>query len=411
MTHPRPGATYDAVVVGARVAGAATAMLLARRGLRVLAIDRSRYGSDTLSTHALMRAGVLQLHRWGLLDRVEAAGTTAIRSTAFHYADEVIDIAIKARDGIGALYAPRRTVLDALLVDAARESGAEVVHGLRLVDLVLGVENRVSGVLVQDLDGSVMRIGSERVIGADGLRSTVGRLVGAEPYHVGRHASSNVYAYWEDLDMEGYHWYYRPGVSVGAIPTNDGRICIFASSPPKRFSEEIRFDIAAGYHRVLEETSPELAETVARGRRVGSLHGFPGQVGFFRQSWGRGWALVGDAGYFKDPITAHGISDALRDAELLARAIVQGSEKALADYQSTRDALSRGLFEVSDGIASFEWDLEAVKSMHLTLSKEMNREVAALVELHAGSSVDDLQSQRGTVAGPPDKGTVATART
>ncbi len=92
--------SYDVVVVGARVAGASTAMLLARLGLRVLAVEQARYGSDTLSTHALMRGGVLQLHRWGLLPLVEAAGTPCIRSTSFHYGDEEVAIAIKPRNGI-----------------------------------------------------------------------------------------------------------------------------------------------------------------------------------------------------------------------------------------------------------------------------------------------------------------------
>src|SRR5206468_10109150 len=74
---------HDVVVVGARAAGAATAMLLAGAGLDVLVVDRSRYGADTLSTHALMRAGVAQLHRWGLLDAVVRAGTPPVRATTF----------------------------------------------------------------------------------------------------------------------------------------------------------------------------------------------------------------------------------------------------------------------------------------------------------------------------------------
>ena len=118
---------YDAVVVGARCAGAATAMLLARHGLSVLLVDRDRHGADTLSTLALMRAGVLQLHRWGLLDRVRAAGTPPISSTSFIYGDETITVPIKPRDGVDALYAPRRTLLDALLADAASDAGADVV--------------------------------------------------------------------------------------------------------------------------------------------------------------------------------------------------------------------------------------------------------------------------------------------
>ena len=113
------------------------------------------------------------------------------------------------------------------------------------------------------------------------------------------------------------------------------------------------------------------------------FRGFPGHPGQMRQCYGPGWALVGDAGYFKDPITAHGISDALRDAELLARAVLQGNESALSEYQTTRDELSRDLFEVTDEIAGFKWDLDRLKDLHLKLSRTMNHEVEAMLELEA----------------------------
>jgi 2-polyprenyl-6-methoxyphenol hydroxylase-like FAD-dependent oxidoreductase len=390
--------SYDAVVVGARCAGAATAMLLARRGLRVLVVDRGRYGTDTLSTHALMRGGVLQLHRWGVLEALEATDTAPIRTTSFHYGDEVIDIAIKPRDGVQALYAPRRTVLDALLVDAAKEAGAEVAYGARLVDLTRSDDNRVCGIVLKDHEGGTFRIESGITIGADGMRSTLAGLVGAEPYRLGRHASGVVYGYWTGLEVEGYHWYYRPGVSAGYIPTSHGQTCIFASVPAQRFHEEIRFDTVAGYHRVLAECSTDLAAAVSAADLVGNFRGFPGQVGYFRQSWGPGWALVGDAAYFKDPLTAHGITDALRDAELLARAVADGSEGALSDYQNRRDELALGLFDITDAIASFEWDLPAVMRLHRSLSDEMKREVAAMTILDRGSSTkDENKESRETV--------------
>src|SRR5262249_33160168 len=117
--------SYDAVIVGARCAGAATAMLLARAGLAVLVVEQGTRGADTLSTLALMRAGVLQLSRWGLLDAIETAGTPRIEATTFHYGDRAVEIRIKPRDGVDALYAPRRTLLDPLLADAARSAGAE----------------------------------------------------------------------------------------------------------------------------------------------------------------------------------------------------------------------------------------------------------------------------------------------
>jgi flavin-dependent dehydrogenase len=369
---------YDAIVVGARCAGAATAMLLARRGLRVLALERQAYGSDTLSTHALMRAGVLQLHRWGLLKGLADAGTPDIRWTSFHYGDEETAVPIKPRDGVDALYAPRRTLLDRLLVDAARAAGAEVEHRVRVVDLRRNPGGRVSGV-VAERDGQATEIGAGIVIGADGLRSTVARLVEAEVEHAGRHATGVVYGYWTGLELGHTHWYYRERVGVGAIPTNDGAACIFAGCSGLRFRDEIRSDIVAGHGRLLEECAPELAAELRPDRQLGRHFAFTGAAGFLRQSFGDGWALVGDAGYFRDPITAHGMTDALRDAELLARAVEAGTERELARYQEQRDELALELHDISDRIASFEWTLDEVRDMHLALSREMNREVEAII--------------------------------
>jgi 2-polyprenyl-6-methoxyphenol hydroxylase-like FAD-dependent oxidoreductase len=379
ITSPR----YDAVVVGARCAGAATAMLLARQGLSVLLVDRDRHGADTLSTLALMRAGVLQLHRWGLLDRIRDAGTPAIKSTSFIYGDETVTLPIKPRDGVDAFYAPRRTLLDALLADAASDSGADVVYGPRLVDLERDADGRVIGAVIEERGGARRRVGAGIVIGADGLRSTVAQLVEAPTYCEGRHACGVVYTFWPGLVNDRSRWYYRSGVSAGSIPTNDGCALVFAAMPRLRFRDEVQSDMEAGYRRVLAECAPELAGEVAEKTPSERLRGFPGQPGLMRRSHGPGWALVGDAGYFKDPITAHGISDALRDAELLARAVGRGSDGALAEYQSTRDELSRELFEITDTIAGFGWDLDLLKPLHLDLSKTMNREVEALLGLDA----------------------------
>lgn len=375
---------YDAVVVGARCAGAATAMLLAREGLSVLLVDRARHGADTLSTLALMRAGVLQLHRWGLLDQVRAAGTPAITSTSFIYGDETITVPIKPRDGVDALYAPRRWLVDPLLAEAAANAGAEVVYSSRLVDLERAVDGRVVGVTIEQRGAPVRKVRANIVIGADGRRSTVARLVEAAICRESRNAAGVVYTFWPGLENDRSRWFYRSGCSAGSIPTNDGDACVFVATPQARFQDEIRTDMKAGYHRVLAECAPGLAdEVVAQKAPTEALHSFPGQRGVIRQSHGPGWALVGDAGYFKDPITAHGITDALRDAELLARAVVRGTDEALAEYQSTRDELSWKLFEVTDTIAGFEWDLDSLRPLHLELSKTMNGEVEALLGLDA----------------------------
>src|SRR4029450_13946461 len=177
---------------------------------------------------------------------------------------------------------------------------------------------------------------------------------------------ATVYGYWSGLEFDGYHWHWGPGTAAGAIPTNGGEVLGFGSMSGQRFEAEAAQGLSSVFRRVLSECAPDLWRRLAESQLVGRLRGFPGQPGYFRRPFGPGWALVGDAGYFKDPITAHGISDALRDAELLARAIARGDEAALSDYEAARDELSRDLFEATEAIASFEWDLEAARALHKT---------------------------------------------
>ena len=391
----------DVIVVGGRCAGAATAMLLARSGVRVVLAERGRYGTDTLSTHALMRPGVVQLNRWNVLPALTRAGTPPVRKAAFHYGSEVVSFPIKPRDGVDALYAPRRALLDRVLVDAAREAGAEVLHEVRLADVMRSPEGRVSGALLVDAAGRSRAVTAPLLVGADGLYSSVARHVGAATYRAGRHATGVVYGYWSGVEADEYRWCFGPGVAVGVIPTNDGVTCIFAATSAGRFLEEIRRDVHAGYHKLLAEFSPALAASVASARRVEPLRGFPGVTGYFRQSVGPGWALVGDAGYFKDPLTAHGITDAFRDAELLARAVLAGSEPALAAYQAARDTAAGPIFEVTDDIASFDWDIEKLKGLHRVLNEEMAREARAMAAFDAtGGGVGvEGQTARGSGLG------------
>jgi menaquinone-9 beta-reductase len=375
--------TFDVVVIGARAAGAATAMLLARQGLDVLLVDRGSYGSDTLSTHALMRGAVLQLHRWGLLPRVVESDTPAVRRTAFHYGEQVVDIAIKASHGVEALYAPRRTVLDPILVDAARDAGAEVRFHTGLVELVRRADGRVTGVVLKGPDGRHATVMADLVIGADGTSSTVGRLAGAAFEHRGRNATAVIYGYWAGMADAGYHWHYRPGTSVGVIPTTGGRHCVFAAMPPARLKGAAGTQMAALYREVLEECEPGLAAALDGCTLDGRLIAFAGRAGFLRQCHGPGWALVGDAGYFKDPITAHGITDAFRDAELLATAAASGTDAAFADYAGQRLALSLPLLRITDEIAGFGWDLDRLGFLHVALNKTMQAEVEHLASLPA----------------------------
>jgi 2-polyprenyl-6-methoxyphenol hydroxylase-like FAD-dependent oxidoreductase len=381
LQHFRPH--YDAVIVGGRCAGAATAMLLARAGMKVLVIDRQTYGSDTMSTHALMRTGVLQLERWGVLPAVMAAGTPEIRTTTFHYGCGSLSLCIKPEHGIEHLCAPRRTVLDRILVDAARGSGAEVRHGVVLSRLEIDNKGQVIGALLKDADGNTTTVRSDIVIGADGRQSTVAALVHAGTYLHGQSASGYVYGYYEDLERCGYHWHFGENVAAGVIPTNHGQHCVFAAVAGTAFRDIFHGNVEGAFLKVLAANSPHLSGDVSRARLVGRLRGFAGVPGHLRQSNGPGWALVGDAGYFKDPLTAHGISDALRDAELLARAILDGRECALEAYQHERDALSQSLFHVTEAIASFQWSLNEIKNLHASLSASMRAECEYLVRLPA----------------------------
>jgi len=379
---------FDVVVVGARAAGAATAMLLARAGLRVLVLDRGRYGTDTLSTHALLRAGVMQLSRWGLLDQVADSGAPAVRRTTFSYGDKRIDVPIKPCDGFDALYAPRRTALDRILVDAARAAGAEVRFGTSVTGLTRSDVGRVTGVVGHDDTGARFTIRARMTVGADGMSSRVARLVSAPVERSATHAAAAIYGYWEGRS-DGYELFYRPGVTGGVFPTNDNQSCVFVCLPPARLHARGSAGTGALYRNLLDEVAPGWVEAGAGRSPTERLRVFTGRAGYLRRAGGPGWALVGDAGYFKDPITSHGLTDALRDAELLTRALLAGAHGeipeplALERYQATRDRLSAGVFATTDAIASFAWDLDEIKRLLKELSVAMSDEVRSVELLDA----------------------------
>ena len=379
---------YDAVIVGARVAGAATGMLLARAGLDVLVVDGARYGSDMLSTHALMRGGVLQLSRWGLLDDIILAGTPVVRRSVMRYGDTDEVVTIKPQPGFEGLYAPRRTVLDRVLADAASRSGADVRFRTRATELARRADGRVEGLTTIGPGGRQEQVRAPVVIGADGVKSWLARAVNAPTTARGRNATAFSISWYSGVEADGYQWLYGHGPdglgrAAGIVPTNDGQVCAWVGVPQALFATRRP---EAHLEDVLGWIAPDWAARLAAGHRDGPVRGFPGVSGYLRRPWGAGWALAGDAGYFKDPITAHGLTDALRDAELLARAVVDGTgagstaglEHALAGYEQTRDRLSLPLFRLTDQVASFRWQTGSLRELLIDVSAAMRAEVAHL---------------------------------
>jgi flavin-dependent dehydrogenase len=388
---------WDVIVVGGRVAGAATAMLLARGGLRVLCLERTRLGSDALSTHALMRAGVLQLSRWGLLDAVVAAGVPPVHRVLFHYGRDTTTVTLRPGAGVDALYAPRRTFLDALLAHSAAAAGATVEHGATVTGLLRGADGAIGGVSVRRRDG-VAEEHAPLVVGADGLRSLVAAEVGATVRWQGRTAADSTYGYLA-VPAAGYEWFYDDGCGGGIIPTNDGLACVFAGVPAATGGATTATGWSAAAARAAAPEDPwagtrlppPLAERIEGLPVVGRLRHVRGVPGFLRSAAGPGWALVGDAGAWKDPISTHGMTDALRDAELLARAVLAAPEpgpaqlEALADYEVTRDGLALPLLEATEPLAGFRWDLQEVQGHLRRLSAAMADEVDVLLALDAAA--------------------------
>jgi len=380
---------YDVIVVGGRIAGASTALLLARAGVRVILVDRDRHGSDTLSTHGLMRGGVLQLSRWGVLPDVVAAGTPPVRDVVFHYADgEKIRVAIRPRAGVDALYAPRRHLLDRLLVDAAAAAGAEVAHQSTVTALLCDTTGRVSGVRVRGRRSKSIDLHASWTIGADGVRSTVAAQARAPVAWQGHTASAFLYRYFTGLPTEGYEWAYGDAAGLGLIPTN-GATCVFVSTTPARMRSLRRDGAGQAFDTLLSSAAPGLVDRVAAATPTSPMRGWAGLPGYLRHCWGAGWALVGDAGYFKDPITTHGMTDALRDAELLADAVLRQfsgcpEAGALTAYERTRNRLSHDMITATEAVAGYNWSLDDVRHLLREVSSAMGEEVDHLQALPLG---------------------------
>ena len=347
---------YDVIVVGARCAGSPTAMLLARKGYNVLVVDRATFPSDTVSTHLIHPPGLDALQRWGLLDRVRASGCPPIPEYMF----DMGAFSITGTPGLAhqpRSYGPRRTVLDKILVDAASEASAEVREGFAVED-ILTEDGRVTGIR-GTAGGKSFTERARVVVGADGISSLVARSVGAETYQEKPRLLAGYYSYWSGLPLNGFEAYDRGDRSWAAWPTNDGLTLVIVGWPYAEFEvnkKNIEGNVLAALDR-----APAFRDRLRAGTREDRFYGMA-VPNFFRKPYGPGWALVGDAGYNKDFITAQGFSDAFHQAERCADALdesfsgTRSFEDAMKDTQTQRDdrALKGGIYEFTCQFASMQ---------------------------------------------------------
>ena len=349
---------YDVVVIGARCAGSSTAMLLAQRGYSVLAVDRATFPSDTVSTHIVKRPGVRQLEAWGLLEDVLATGSPPIPRVVVDVGDFPLSGRAPPADGV-PMVAPRRTVLDELLVEAAEAAGAEVREGFAVRSL-LEEDGRVVGIEGQQKGGTRETIRARVVVGADGKNSLVARTVGAPTYDDVAPLAFYYYTYWRDLPVDALETYWRHHRFVLGIPTNDDLTCLVVGRPIADL-RSFSADVERNYHDSLAP-APHLQDAVRDRQPVERFVG-TAVPNYFRRPYGPGWALVGDAGLCMDPLFGHGISDAFCDAELLADAIDAGLEgetplqEALQGYEAARNDRKADDYEHNSKLARMEgWD-------------------------------------------------------
>jgi flavin-dependent dehydrogenase len=367
---------YDAIVIGARCAGAVTAMLLARQGHRVLLVERGDFPSDVHRGHFIHRHGPLRLADWGLLDRVVATNCPPLTT---HLSD-FGDFPLVGRDirvgNVAWGYAPRRRQLDQVLVEAAVEAGAEF-RPTFVVDSCLWEGDRVTGIRGRD---HRQRISSTEeavvTIGADGRNSTLARVVGAPSYEETPTLTCCYFSYWSGVSTEGFEWYLRKNRVIFAFRTNDDLTAIFIGWPINEFAS-VRADIEGQFMRVVDMI-PEFGERVRSGRREERFYGAADMPNYLRRPFGPGWALVGDAGCHKDPMMAHGICDAFRDADFLATAIHEGLagqcplDDALMRYERRRNEAT--MAEYRENIAAARFAPVSPELLQIRLALRGNQE-------------------------------------
>jgi 2-polyprenyl-6-methoxyphenol hydroxylase-like FAD-dependent oxidoreductase len=398
---------YDAIVIGARCAGSPTAMLLARQGYNVLVVDRATFPSDTISTHLIHPPGVAALKRWGLFERMVATGVPPIDTYAFDFGPFTIS-GSPGMPEAPAAYGTRRTVLDKLLVDAAQEAGAEVREAFT-VDEIVFEDGRVAGIRGHGQSSRSVAERARIVIGADGRYSLVAAAVHPEQYNEKPELLCGYYSYWSGVPTgTRFESYDRPDRAFAAWPTNDDLTLVVGGWPYREF-ETNRSDIEGNFLKMLELV-PAFAERLMSGKREERFRG-AAVANYLRKPYGPGWALVGDAGYNKDFITAQGITDAFRDAELCAEAIDRAFsdeasfEVAMAEYQSTRDEQVLPMFEFTTQLATLEPPPPELQQLLAAVSRSqkamdgfvrMSGGVTSPAEFFSGESVSRIMAAAGT---------------
>ena len=386
-----PTTSHDVVIVGGRCAGTATARLLAARGHDVVVLERGDLSGDPLSTHGLARGGVVQLARWGLLDDVLASGAPPCRAVTLGIEGQEVTRTLKDRAGVDLLVAPRRTHLDRTLALAAAAAGASVRTSTAFRGLVRDAAGRVTGVVARTADGEDdVTLGARYVVGADGLRSSTAPMFGAEIQQCFTGDVSTFYTYVDQVPWSGYELHVGRRSYAGVFPTHDGQAAVWLCRPTE-LAAEVR---QAGSRRTdtllgaIAETAPALGERLRTGRVVARTRGIVSPPNYVRQAHGDGWALVGDAGYHRDPMTGHGITDAFRDAELLAEALHTAlldpvsEAEALAEYQDRRDHALTQVFALTRELSRFP-DTTRFVELQIELSEALDREAQLLASLPA----------------------------
>ena len=267
--------TYDAIIVGARCAGSPTAMLLARKGYRVLVVDRATFPSDTVSSHVVHPLGAAALARWGLLDRLAATGCPPIHTYDVRFRP-VHAVRIAGHRDAPVAYCVRRTVLDKLLVDAAAEAGAEMREGFT-VDELLIEDGRVVGIKGRSKGGVTVTERAKVVVGADGRHSLVADAVRPDQYHEKPPLLAGYYTYWSGLPMDGrFETYIRPRRGFAAAPTNDGLTLTVGGWPYAEF-EANKKDVEGNFLKMFD-LAPEFSQRIRGATRVAPFAGAPCRI-------------------------------------------------------------------------------------------------------------------------------------